>query len=690
VSQVDREQQGHLLSDLRSSDEEVRRLAVERLTMLPPNEAIPALVAQLADPSWRVRKAAIERLSETPETSAAIPALVEALADGENPGRRNAALETLTRCGSSALPALFEACQVPDIDVRKQAVDALAGIGDPAAIPQLLHVLSDPDPNVRGAGAEALGCVGNEDCHPVLLRLVSADPEVLVRLYALRALDRLEAQVDTDALRSASEDSLLRAAVYSLLGHNDESDSVQVLLKGLESGGRSAREAALQALVRICARTGVENEARESEVKQAIGPEGESFAFAKTQVLNGDLPAKLAAVQLLGMLGYPEAVSPMLGAASDEALTEVVLAALESMGEAVVPPIEADFDELPPEERRMACRMLGAAPGEAGRGVLLRALADTDHEVRADAARALGQHRALEPVTALVSLLSAAARETGDWGSEELAASTAALQDIGADDSAPVVEALEILLFREGENFRQAAAGVIGAIGDSRQLEVLTRLTADPSPAVRRAAVEGIASVSTEPPLETLRLALADEDLRVRIGAAYALTVSPDPSVMSDLALLASDQDERARSAALRALGRWAAQHRMEEARPQILELVSAAIRGGGTPAMAGLEVLDRLGGGSAATLATAALGADDAELVMAAIVCIGRHAETLALTELLPLLTHEHWAVRAQVVDVLGERRSRTAVPAILRCLEAETDEFVRRAIFSALDILE
>ncbi|MCP5057425.1 MAG: hypothetical protein GY937_11970 [bacterium] len=690
MSPADREHHGQLLSDLTSSDEEVRRLAVERLTTLPPNEAIPALVAQLADPSWRVRKAAIERLSETPETSAAIPALVEALADGENPGRRNAALEALMRCGSFALPVLFGACGVPDIDVRKQAVDALAGIGDPAAVPHLLHVLSDPDPNVRGAGAEALGCVGNEDCHPILLRLVSADPEILVRLSALRALDRLEAQVDADVLRSASEDSLLRAAAYSVLGHNDEPGSVQVLLKGLESGGRSAREAALEALVRICARPGCENEAREREIKQAIGPEGESFAFASAQVRVGDLPAQLAAVQLLGMLGYPEAVLPMLGAASDEALAEVVLAALETMGQAVVPPVEAGFDELTTEERRMACRILGATPGEDGRGVLLRALADTNHEVRADAARALGQHRALEPVAALISLLSAAARETGDWGSEELAASAAALQSIGEDDSVPVVEALENLLFDEGETFRLAATEVIGNVGDSRQLDVLTRLSADPSPDVRRAAVKGIASVSTSPPLETLRLSLADEDVRVRIGAAYALTVSADPSVMSDLAHLADDLDERARVAALRALGLWASKHGMEEARPRILELVSAAIRRGSAPAMAGLEVLDRLGGGSAATLASTALGADDAEVVMAAIACIGRHAEPLALTELLPLLAHEHWAVRAQVVDVLAERRSRTAVPAILRCLESEADEFVRRAIFSALDILE
>lgn len=690
MNDVEQRQHDHLLSDLADADEEVRRLAVERLTTLPPNEAIPALVEQLADPSWRVRKAAIERLSEAPETSAALPALVEALADGENPGRRNAALETLTRCGASALPVLFEACRVSDIDVRKQAVDALAGIGNPAAIPQLLDVVSDPDPNVRGAGAEALGCVGDESCHPALLRLASEDSEVLVRLSALRALDRLEAEIGAGDMLAALEDPLLRAAAYAVLSHSDAAASVQVLLKGLETGGRSAREAALHALVRICACSGNDNDSRGYEVQQAIGPQSESFAFAITQVRDGDLPARLAAVQLLGLLGHAEAVLPLLGAARDEALTEVALAALASMGQRVISPVDANFCELQPEERRMACRMLGRAPGAEARGILLRALADRDHEVRADAARGLGQHRLIEPLAELVSLLSAAARERGDWRHEELAAATAALQEIGTEHAIPVIQALADLLPEEDESFRLAATEVIGAIGAPAQLELLVRLAADPSPPVRRAAVEGMACVSEAPPLETLRLALADEDVGVRIGAASALAVSADPSVVSDLAHLAADPDERARAAALRALGRWAQRYGMEEARPKILELVSVALARGGTPAMAGLEVLDRLGGGSAATIATAALGADDAELALAAVTCVGRHAEMLALTELLPLLSHEHWAVRAKAAEVMSERRFRAAIPAILRCLESETDEFVRTAIFHALDVLE
>ena len=50
-----------ILVDLRSEDDEVRRLAVERATTLPAEEALEILLERLGDSSWRVRKAAIER-----------------------------------------------------------------------------------------------------------------------------------------------------------------------------------------------------------------------------------------------------------------------------------------------------------------------------------------------------------------------------------------------------------------------------------------------------------------------------------------------------------------------------------------------------------------------------------------------------------------------------------------------------
>ena len=52
--------------DLRSHDDEVRRLAVERVSELPEVDALPRVSAALGDASWRVRKAAIARVLALP------------------------------------------------------------------------------------------------------------------------------------------------------------------------------------------------------------------------------------------------------------------------------------------------------------------------------------------------------------------------------------------------------------------------------------------------------------------------------------------------------------------------------------------------------------------------------------------------------------------------------------------------
>ena len=57
--------------------------------------------------------------------------LTASLADGENPGRRNSAIEALIGCGSRATARLVEEISSHDVDVRKLVIDALAAIGDP-------------------------------------------------------------------------------------------------------------------------------------------------------------------------------------------------------------------------------------------------------------------------------------------------------------------------------------------------------------------------------------------------------------------------------------------------------------------------------------------------------------------------------------------------------------------------------
>lgn len=684
-----------VLRDLRSPDEEVRRLAVERLTDLAPPPALEALVETLGDPSWRVRKAAIERLSTAPERSQAVAALVEALADGDNPGRRNAALEALTRCGTAALPALVEASFAPDVDVRKQVVDALAGIADEAATQRLVSLLADPDANVRGAAADALGAIGEQSALQPLLRTIAGDEEKLVRLSALRALARLEASVPVAALESALSDPLLRSAAYAVLGTGDDPAAVDVLIKGLGEAARSAREAAMEALVRLAGvgepgapeRIGARLRERRADLQELLR-EGEG------RLQDAPLRMRMSWVQFFGLLRDSHSVLPLLAAARDEALGEVVLSALADIADEAEAEIVAAWERLPGDDRLLACGVLARSRGAAGEAKLLELLEAPGPEPRAAAARALGERARASALPALVAALARASEEPVEDADEEVEALCRAIVQVAEAETAGArsrtIALLEERVAGGGETFRLATTRIVGLVGRSEDAARLEIMASDASDAVRRSALEAIARLDptqTEP----LRLGLVDEAPGVRTAAADALAGCREEWVLQDLLGLMEDEDERVRIAALQALGTWAKRSgATAESRARVLAALAGGLGRGGSMAMAALDALCRLGGEDCAARAREALAATDPELVQAAVGCIGRHGSDDDLEDLLPLLSNEHWTVRAETARVVAERRLSQALPALRRRLEAEQDDFVRDALLEAIRRLE
>ena len=76
--------------------------------------------------------------------------------------------------------------------------------------------------------------------------------------------------------------------------------------------------------------------------------------------------------------------------------------------------------------------------------------------------------------------------------------------------------------------------------------------------------------------------------------------------------------------------------------------------------------------------------------MVREAVRYLGVHADGRELDAIVPLVAHPDWSVRAEAIQVLAERTARKALPAILRSLELEQDEYVRSLALRALDKLE
>jgi HEAT repeat protein len=694
---LDQRERASIVDDLASHDEELRRLAVERTGALPQDEAIRLLVDRLGDASWRVRKAAVERLVTCSDTVRTARALIEALADGENPGRRNSAVEALVACGARVLPALLAAVTSDDEDVRKLVIDSLAGIGDARAMDALIGRLGDADANVRAAAADALGAVGGTDAAAALREVATRRSEDrLVRFSALHALAVLEVPLVARDLTAVLEDPVLRPAGIDLLGRTDDSEALPVLLKALATDSRTTREAAMRAVLRLLSRIDDASAGRlVADVREAAAATPALVEIAVDRLAEAPLPTKLVLVQFLGLLESEHAVVPILLAGRDEALAQVVLVTLAQLGETAERAIDAQWSGLDGRTRRDACALLARLSGDRSAARLLGALDEDDPEVRIAAVRGVGARRLLEALPLLVRRLEVAASEADLEAEEEVAALTEALTLFAGPDGADPRAAdttLELLASRlEGanEDVRLAIARVLGRIGRPEHAPLVTLLLKDPGANVRRAAVEALLRLDPDTAAEPLRLALADESPAVRIAAADALGASARPGVIDDLRRLADDEDARVRVAAVRSIGRHAHATQDPSLRGLALALVDAALADEPLVVLAALEVMREAGGLDPARLAQL-LSRPEAEIVREAVACVCAQPAAESLDRLLPLVSHADWSVRAEAIDALAEQRVTRAVPTILRRLETEQDDFVREAILRALAKLE
>jgi len=137
---------------------EVRWWAVRALAEMQDERVPGLLVHALADPDKGVRWCAGLALRKHPSLQAA-GALLGMLADAEALTRRLAG-DALAAIGAEAVPPLLEALQQGEQPARVEAVRALAKIGDQRAIPALFEALDDNSALIEYWASEGLEKMG--------------------------------------------------------------------------------------------------------------------------------------------------------------------------------------------------------------------------------------------------------------------------------------------------------------------------------------------------------------------------------------------------------------------------------------------------------------------------------------------------------------------------------------------------
>jgi HEAT repeat protein/lysophospholipase L1-like esterase len=173
--------------------------------------AVPALIEALADPSEPVRAAAAQALVRLGPTAAEVPALAGALSSSDRYVAAFAAW-SLGNLGAAAEPAVGELAQALARDETNAVVaGALARIGPAAkaAVPELVRALGSDDDGRRWRAARTLGRIGPAaETGVEALTAALEDQSSVVRAHAARALGRIgpAAKSAAPALQRATGD----------------------------------------------------------------------------------------------------------------------------------------------------------------------------------------------------------------------------------------------------------------------------------------------------------------------------------------------------------------------------------------------------------------------------------------------------------------------------------------------------
>ncbi|HJZ11722.1 MAG TPA: HEAT repeat domain-containing protein, partial [Acidobacteriota bacterium] len=235
-----------LAASQQSEDREVAARALR--AYVHDHSGTTALIKLLGDTDWRVRRAAVETFLQAQQLHT-VPMVLEALYEEENAGKRNAALDILSRFGKGIIPYLEPHISAEQSDVVMFLIQILGDLRDTTYLPFINQALENENPNVVSAAILALGKIGRPDSVSPLLRFLEG-PDLWLKTQAIEALGEMQEPETIPNLIAHHSIPYCRKAILNALAKIHAPMSYGALVEFLVHDGKLNPDA-LEALVRL-------------------------------------------------------------------------------------------------------------------------------------------------------------------------------------------------------------------------------------------------------------------------------------------------------------------------------------------------------------------------------------------------------------------------------------------------------
>ncbi len=474
-------------------------------------------------------------------SSRAVPELAQLLLDPRLSSWARIALEAIP--GEAADKALRQATHSLEGKLLIGTINSIGVRRDAAAVDLLTTLLGDADPGVASAAAVALGKIGNPAAAKSLRSALAGGPQEVRSAVAegcvlcaeqFHAAGQSATAVEIyDAVRQAKvpKQRILEATRGAILARGE--DGIPMLVKLLKSPDKKMFQLGLSTAREF---PGAELDKALASVLDEAAPQRAAFVIVamadrqETVVLpaviravgKGPKPVRLAALAALGRVGDESCVSTLLQAAI-EPDADVTAAAKESLAALKGKKVDAQIAALLPDaegkSRRLLVELVGRRRIPAA-DELLKALDDSDQQIRRAALSALGETVALKQLPVLISQV------VDPQHPEDSAAAQRALRiaSVRMPDREACAEELSAALARSPAAAKGVLLEILAEVGGDKALQRLATAAKSDEPVLQDTASRLLGkwnSLNAAPVLLDLASTAPESKYRIRALRGY-------------------------------------------------------------------------------------------------------------------------------------------------------------------------